>query len=160
MHLPALLRRQRRMGVFNELELAPSLIRSHLYRAFYFHGWRRLFAPTEPLEEPNRVPSAFEALARLQREHGFAVLVAIFPSLEEYDHYGNAAEHVFVHALAGTHGFEVLDLLATFDACSDGRGETLRVQPNDLGHFDARGHECAATAIARYIERSHELPAR
>jgi lysophospholipase L1-like esterase len=53
-----------------------------------------------------------------------------------------------------------LDLFDTFDACSDGHGETLRVQPNDLGHFDARGHACVATAIAGYIERSHELPAR
>ena len=55
------------------------------------------------------------------------------------------------------HGFQVLDLLATFDACSGGRGETLRLYPKDPWHFDARAHSCAAGAIARFIERAREL---
>ena len=88
------------------------------------------------------------------------MLVAIFPSLEDYRDYGNASEHARVRALAEQHDLPVLDLLATFDACAQGRGETLRVTPRDLGHFDARGHACAATAIARRIERTQELPTR
>ncbi len=153
-HLHALLNRQKRLGVFNELEIAPILIRSHFYRALQFHVWRRFVAPTDPRDDRDHVPSAFADLAQLQRDHGFAVLIVIFPLLLDYEAYAAAGEHEFVRQLAKKHGFQVLDLLATFDACSGGRGQTLRLYPRDPFHFDARAHSCAAEAIARFIERA------
>ncbi len=96
---------------------------------------------------------ALSRLAELSRQHGFAVLVVIFPLLDpgvstSFAPYRWHETHAQVHAAMEIHKFPTLDLLPTFSAH---RPADLRVSETDALHFNALGHEIAAGALANAI---------
>lgn len=95
---------------------------------------------------------AFRSLAELAGRHPFAVHVVILPYLGE----GPFAEaHDLAYALiaheARAAGFHVLDLARIVRKAGP---EELKVEPRDDTHFNARGHNLIARAIAEHLFRS------
>ncbi|HMB54633.1 MAG TPA: SGNH/GDSL hydrolase family protein, partial [Thermoanaerobaculia bacterium] len=94
--------------------------------------------------------AAFDELAALGREHGFETLVAVFPELRSnlarYP-YGNRHRHLA--ALSAERGFAHLDLLWAYRECQ-ANGETNLAL--DRYHPSVAGHECAALALADFLE--------
>ena len=134
----------------NAARLTPWLGRSALYRFLRY----RVFEPDHPpvddgtLDEDS-VARAFADLERLAQDGRFAVLVAVFPRLDAMlDPYPFLHEHAQVRARATRHGFTVVDLLPPLLECSrTGEGPV----GFDTFHPTARGHDCAATALADQV---------
>ena len=127
----------------------PRLLRSALFRTLRY----RLIHPpeAEPLEaglSGDSVDAAMEFLARLRDEHGFRVLVVIFPRFGKLLEYRFAAEHESITAVAEGHGFEVFDLLPAFQECRRTEDDRLAA---DSYHPTPLGHRCAADALERYL---------
>lgn len=128
----------------------PWLVHSALYRLL-----RHRFAGPPEAPEAGPADTREEALAELDdlsREHGFDVLMVIFPrfgNLMEYPpEWG--AEHDLVTRMAESHGFAVLDLLPAFQRCrqnTDGRLARDRYHPTTVGHA------CAGQAVADWLVR-------
>lgn len=92
-------------------------------------------------------------LARLASDHGFRVLVAIFPELSDLSDYRYLGEHQRVAGISREEGLGVVDLLETFKFCE---AMTEGEIGYDRYHPTPPGHRCAAEAIAGYIE-DHSL---
>ena len=97
---------------------------------------------------------ALARLARLSREGGFPVFVAILPKLET-DPTQEWVHGILAHQVR-KHGFPYLDLRPAFDAAGP---EDMRVSPNDLWHPDAAGHALIATELEAALRASGLLPA-
>ncbi len=129
------------------------LTQSRLARlAWYQLRGRRQQRPLEyaALAE-DTVAASFVRLARLAQEHGFAVMVAVFPDLDDLRSYYFAAEHRFVAELSARNGFYHLDLLEPLRV---GQREVRadRYHPNELGHRVA-GRAMASFILERVVER-------
>ena len=99
------------------------------------------------------VKQSFERLAELSRTHEFSVIVSVFPlfrkkKAERFEGYSFQSEHAYVRTLSEENGFLHLDLLETFRVCV--REGSVAI---DVYHPNARGHRCAAEALAKQIER-------
>ncbi|MEM9193201.1 MAG: GDSL-type esterase/lipase family protein [Myxococcota bacterium] len=122
-------------------------------------SWHDLFrdhiAPrrkwTESLE-------AFRGLQALSVEHGFGVLVVIFPALLELDDYYLAPLHEALGAELEGLGFGVVDLRAPFrDAAPS---EALRTNPRDAIHPNSRGYEVAADHVEEWLSEHRPWASR
>lgn len=144
--LEALVERERQTSGLKRHRLHPALAWSALYRL----AWASLAPPqvTEIKPDPNRVAEAFGELAALAGEHGFAVVVVIFPRFGGLDDYRWGAAHELPTAAAHAQGFYVLDLLEAFQRCHQTAEGPLAI---DRYHPTARGHRCAARAVARFL---------
>ncbi len=91
------------------------------------------------------VLDAFAHMARLAREAGVPVLVAIFPAtpLEDWDAYPHRDLHQQVAEAARERGMQVVDLLGAFVRHAPA---ALRLGPRDR-HPTPRGHRVAAETI-------------
>lgn len=128
----------------------PQLARSALYRLL----WHRLTAvDPKPAIAGDSVSSAFDELGRLSLEHGFRVLVVVFPRFGGGP-YAYHEEHVLPEAASRRNGFAYFDLLSAFEAC---RATTDRRLARDRYHPTAAGHACAATAVQRFLESRPDL---
>lgn len=94
-----------------------------------------------------RVRGGFARIARAARARDLPVLLVIFPlvSHEGWRAGDAAGRHARVAELGREAGFEVLDLLPVFARHPI---ESLRLEPWDTFHFNARGHRLAAEAVA------------
>lgn len=61
-----------------------------------------------------RILAGFDALQRLQQQHGFEVQVLIWPLLLNYEHYEFLLIHEWVTQIAEQRRFKVLDLLPVY----------------------------------------------
>jgi lysophospholipase L1-like esterase len=111
-----------------------------------------------------RVDAAFERIARVSAEHGFPVLVAIFPVLTEgfADAYPLGDVHARVAAAATRAGLRALDLAPAFQAAARRLGRPLE---RDFLHPNELGQRVAALALrARLAEwaraREADVPRR
>ena len=129
-------------------------MKSALYRFLRF----RVAAPRRTEELPQKyldlvsqdtVAPYFGVLDRLAREHHFQVLVAVFPRFtRNFAAYPLGEQHRFAQGLAERHRFAYLDLIGPFDDCRKASPEPIEV---DNFHPSARGHRCAAEALAAKI---------
>lgn len=124
----------------------PRLAASALYRLLWF--WQ--VGPEHPPQpDEATVAGAFDELGRLAGEHGFRVLVVVFPRfgglLEDYRY---TDQHRLPAAAARRNGFFHLDLVSAFQTCRR-TGESRLAR--DRFHPTASGHACAAEAIRGYL---------
>jgi lysophospholipase L1-like esterase len=99
------------------------------------------------------VSEALGELETLSRQHGFPVLLVVFPLLENgvetsFAHYRWGTVHAQVIEEATRRGFASLDLLPHFAAH---RPADLKVLPTDMLHPNGLGHRIAAAAIHRAV---------
>lgn len=103
-----------------------------------------------------RLRHAFEQLAQLRDQHGFRVVVVVFPFHEaaadgSYPH--GVAHAIVAHELKRA-GLPVIDLLNPFAR----RGLIeLRNDPDDPVHPSPEGHRIAADVITEWLEQRHWL---
>jgi lysophospholipase L1-like esterase len=152
--LKTLLDAERQKGGLSQARANPYLMKSALYRFFRF----RVAAPRRTEELPRKyldlvsqdtVADYFGVLENLAREHRFQVLVAVFPRFtRNFAAYPLGDQHRFAEELAERHHFSYLDLIVPFDQCRKESPEPIEV---DNFHPSARGHRCAAEALAGKI---------
>ena len=164
-------RRSRDGGIVKELRareadgldprwVSPLLSRSALYR---FVRWNVLGgdldqARTERARGLTRlrddsVEPALIKLAQLSDDHGFDVLVAVFPRLRK-PRESDPEEYEWIAALSKRLGFQHLDLGQAFASCR----KAGQVSHDSL-HPNARGHACAAREIRRVLLDTWLTPA-
>ncbi len=147
-------------GGVSQARVNPYLVKSALYRFLRF----RVMAPRGSsaaggltsdeqrdldLVSGDTVAEYFGVLAGLSREHGFQVLVAIFPRLvKNFGYYRFYDQHLFVRNLARQQGFHLVDLLEPMARCRAASSTPIGA---DNWHPSAYGHRCAAEAIDRAI---------
>lgn len=155
--LRTLLEAERQKGGVSQARSNPILMKSALYRFLRF----RLAAPRKVEELPKKyldivardtVAEYFGVLEGLAEQNDFEVLVAVFPRFTRklaaaYPPH-LAEKHAYAQGLAEKHGFAYLDLLGAFDACRKASPEPIEA---DNFHPSARGHRCAAEALAEKI---------
>ena len=120
--------------------------------------WYRLRAADDPdaglppLEYRHRVASDLLPLRDLSREHGFEVIVAVFPALSHYARgvYRLAERHDAAVAASRSLGFETLDLLPPFLDASEGKLQRLRGRCTAM-HLDEHGHAVAARVLHTHL---------
>lgn len=110
--------------------------------------YTRLWAKDESRQ---RVMTGFNGLAGLQRDHGFQVLVIIWPVIMDYQRYGFGSIHERVAQWATTKGFAVIDLLPQFSKIPY---RELQVTAEDNIHPNSLGHKVGAeTFLTWYHSR-------
>lgn len=149
-----LLDEEQRHGGVSSARTNPYLVHSALYRFFRY----RVFPPQQGPADPkrverflaevatDRVAEYFGVLDELSKQNSFEVLVAVFPRFaKDFHQYPHAKEHAYASDLAARHQFHYLDLIMPFQACRDASAKPIEVDPF---HPNARGHACAAEALA------------
>lgn len=97
--------------------------------------------------------AAFDELAALGDEHGFQVLVAVFPELRgDLTRYPYGNRHRHLAALSDERGFAHLDLLWAYRECQANGQTGLAL---DRYHPSVAGHGCAALALADFVEERY-----
>ncbi len=154
--LATLLAAEEAGGGVSRVRAHPLLVETALYRAV----WSRLPAPPPAAAgaaaeqslaavSGDTVAESFAALSSLSEEHGFAVLVAVFPRLvQRFSSYRFGDQHEYVAALSRRHGFHHLDLIDPLAACREASATPIGA---DSYHPSAYGHGCAARAMAEFI---------
>lgn len=99
-------------------------------------------------ENRRKVTTGFDRLASLGAEHGFDVLVMIWPLIADYQPYGFAGIHHWVEQAAKERGFAVIDLLPSFSRFPY---RDLQVTAEDNVHPNALGHRIAADAFSEWF---------
>lgn len=126
------------------------LLRLIAHRIGWLGGIEEGAVPSEGVAE---VAAAFDRLARLSEEHGFPVLVVIFPLLVPYGDYAFEAWHQAVHVLAEVHGFPTLDLLPRFKRKYGDDVGRVQTHHSDIIHLNEDGHDLAGRAAARFLSQ-------
>ncbi len=152
-----LLEEEQHHGGLSAARINPFLAESALYRFFRY----RIFPPHQGTADPQKVDrylaevstdrsaEYFGVLDELAKDHDFEVLVAVFPRFaKDFHQYPQGAQHVYVKDLSDRHPFHYIDLMESFQACRDASPEPIEV---DSFHPNARGHRCAAEALAGEI---------
>jgi lysophospholipase L1-like esterase len=160
--LKTLLAEEREKGLSGaRLEANPILVNSAIYRFLRFrvlHPRTRHVADRQSESEEQKllalvsgdtVAEYFGVLRDLSKEHGFQVLVAVFPRfVRTFDYYRFAKQHHYAQELAEKNGFAFLDLLEPFASCRNAATTPIEL---DNFHPSAYGHHCAAEALAGKI---------
>lgn len=103
--------------------------------------------------EKNRakVTTAFEKLRTLSRDHGFKVIVLVWPLIIDYSDYKFRAIHQWIVEQAAANQLVGIDLLPVF-ATQPFR--TLQVTSEDHIHPNAIGHKMAAAEFVKWMART------
>jgi lysophospholipase L1-like esterase len=152
-----LLEEEQQHGGVSSARTNPYLVQSALYRFFRYRVFPPHHGPADPKRvaqfladvSTDRVAEYFGVLDQLSKKNGFQVLVAVFPRFTKNFHaYPLGEQHAYAKNLAAQHKFHYLDLIDAFQACRDRSSEPIEV---DNFHPNARGHQCAAEALAGKI---------
>jgi len=161
--LKTLLDEEREKGGLSGARLAahPALVHSAIYRFLrfrVFHPRAQHVADRQSENEEQKllalvsgdtVAEYFGVLRNLSREHGFKVLVAVFPRfVRSFGYYKFAEQHRYAKDLAEKNGFYFADLLEPFARCRRASSTPIEL---DNFHPSAYGHRCAAEALAGEI---------
>jgi len=95
-----------------------------------------------------RVTAAFEKLRLLSRDHGFKVIVLVWPLVIDYSDYNYRAIHQWIAEQAAANQFVGIDLLPVF-ATQPFR--TLQVTSEDYVHPNSKGHRLAAAEFVKWV---------
>ncbi|MDH4186978.1 MAG: SGNH/GDSL hydrolase family protein [Nitrospira sp.] len=100
--------------------------------------------------EANRakVTTAFEKLRLLSHDHGFKVVVLVWPLVIDYGDYKFQGIHQWILEQAAANQFVGIDLLPVF---STQPFRTLQVTSEDYVHPNAVGHSLAAAEFVRWL---------
>lgn len=103
--------------------------------------------------EKNRakVTAAFEKLRTLSHDHGFKVIVLVWPLVIDYSDYKFRSVHEWIAEQAATNEFASIDLLHVY-ATQPFR--TLQVTSEDYVHPNAIGHKLAADELVKWMVRT------
>jgi lysophospholipase L1-like esterase len=126
----------------------PLLLRSALFRLLRY---RVLPTPPEPPPEMiygDTVDESLEFLARLRDQHGFRVMMVVFPRFGGLLEYQHLAEHQRLEVEARRHGFDWFDLLPAFQEC---RRQLTGKLGLDRYHPSRMGHRCAGDALGKEL---------
>jgi hypothetical protein len=126
----------------------PLLLKSAIFRLLRY---RVLPKPEEPPPEMiygDTVDESLEFLAELRDEHGFRVMVALFPRFGKLLHYRYDEEHQEIEAQARRHSFAWFDLLPAFQEC---RRQLEGKLGRDRYHPTVIGHRCAGEALGKEL---------
>jgi len=98
----------------------------------------------------NTVLPSLTRLAELGREHGFDVVLVVFPYFADLFDYDSryAVLHDYLRRHSANIGAGYLDLLPVLRGCGDPPGRRVA---RDTLHPSATGHRCAGEAAARFI---------
>ena len=149
-----LLEEEQQHGGVSSARTNPYLVHSALYRFFRYRVFPPHKGPADPKRveqfladvSTDRVAEYFGVLDELAKQNGFEVLVAVFPRFTKNFHaYPLGDQHAYAKDLAEKHKFHYLDLIDPLQACRDASPEPIEV---DNFHPNARGHACAAEALA------------
>lgn len=102
-------------------------------------------------ENRQKVTRGFDDLRALKEEHGFKVVVLVWPLLTEYAHYRFRPVHDWVSAEAKRRGFSSVDLLPHF---SNIDYRKLQITAEDCVHPNALGHRIAGDAVVNWFRSS------
>lgn len=105
-------------------------------------------------ENRQKIQTGFGQLAALRQEHGFEVVVMIWPVLADYQQYRFGEVHQWIQKEAGSRGFAVIDLLPRFSKVSY---RDLQVTSEDNVHPNDRGHKIAADAFLAWFRTQSSL---
>lgn len=108
-------------------------------------------------QNKKKISEAFDKLSALSQQHGFQVVVLIWPLLIDYQDYRFGFVHEWVADAAKTRGFTALDLLPVFSASFY---RNLQVSSEDHVHPNAAGHELAAAQFVRVVSGASSNQAR
>lgn len=144
---------QQRRGPAPAVPAQPSpLLHSALYRFLRYRAFpARPARPAMPAQTApdllggDTVAESFADLAALSKEHGFQVLVAVFPKLQGER---QPRQHAWVQGLSEQNGFHHLDLRPAFRQCRTENPGGIAV---DSYHPNAAGHGCAAAALGEAV---------
>jgi lysophospholipase L1-like esterase len=103
-----------------------------------------------------KVTTGFDRLSELSQQHGFGVVVIIWPLVTRYDRYAYESIHNWVREAAEQRGLPVLDLLPRFRTIPF---RDLQVTAEDNVHPNARGHRIAADVFLEWLGSRREVPA-
>lgn len=95
-----------------------------------------------------KVATAFERLRLLSRDHGFKVVVLVWPLVIEYSDYKFHAIHQWIVDQAAANQFVGIDLLPVF---ATHPFRTLQVTSEDYVHPNATGHSLAAAEFVKWV---------
>ncbi|MEP7010417.1 MAG: SGNH/GDSL hydrolase family protein [Acidobacteriota bacterium] len=149
-----LLEEEQHQGGVSSARTNPYLVNSALYRFFRYRVFPPHHGPPDPKRveqfladvSTDRVAEYFGVLDDLAQKNGFQVLVAVFPRFTKNFHaYPLGEQHAYAKRLADQHHFYYLDLIDPFQACRDASPDPIE---EDNFHPNARGHRCAAEALA------------
>jgi len=145
------LHRQAKAGkVLEHNRLLPYLHRSALYRFV-----QSRFASTQLTNDwdarqrqlgTDTVAESFALLHRLSDQHGFKVLITVFPAVGFEE-----ARYELPMRLSERERFAHFDLRKSFERCATREGKVLNDLMASRIHPNARGHLCAGEAISDFI---------
>jgi lysophospholipase L1-like esterase len=148
------------------------LMNSALYRFIRFRVLAEYGNQNEVLgreyyrKSTKTVEQSFGELARLSREHGFDVLVLVFPRFQRSDPLFSVYEHTSKHTeilrLSSQQNLQALDLLPLIRDCAEASQDAAATVGSldmfrDGVHLSALGHQCVAKAIFRYVTEKELL---
>jgi lysophospholipase L1-like esterase len=107
-------------------------------------------------ENRTKITTGFDRLVALRAQHGFDVIVIIWPLVTEYDPYRYRPLHAWVRGVAEERGLPVLDLLPNYTSFSF---RELQVAAEDHVHPNDRGHRIAADAFLMWFRTSWQRSA-
>lgn len=106
--------------------------------------------------EKNRakVATAFVKLRMMSRDHGFKVIVLVWPLVIDYGDYKFRSIHEWIIGQAAANEFAAIDLLPVY-AIHPFR--TLQVTSEDYVHPNAIGHKMAAAEFVKWMTRASTM---
>lgn len=114
--------------------------------------WDVLFQEhIEPSDRWRESLAAYEELADLASQHGFQVVLVLFPTLVDLDDYHLAPVHRALAAHGIAQGFDVVDLWPSFRPADL---EGLRSGESDVVHLGPPAYIIAAAEIQRTLQRT------
>ncbi len=158
-----LLLEAKKKGTVAHEKIHPVLATSALYRFFRFRVLAEFgMAPTSSIADrsadffaKDTVHESLQDLRSLADQHGFKVLVVLFPEFTAIDankpEYEFFEEHQTIASWATELGFEYLDLLEPMRRCKAENPQELIAF--DLYHPRASGYRCAAEETKRVIRQ-------
>ena len=90
----------------------------------------------------------FGELRRMAHEHGFEVLVVVWPDLMQFEDYAHAGAHLRAHSHAMEAGFDLIDLYYPLRDATGGDPTSIRFHD---GHPNEAGHALAARIVADHF---------
>jgi hypothetical protein len=152
--LVTLLKQQLQETRVPTVRLHPVLLRSELLRFVWFRlrPYRRPevqdLAPYQMEVAGDTVKPSLQELVKLSKQHGFDVLVVIFPAFPVKEPYRYHDEHAWIQRTAESIGLEWVDLLADMQDCARQLGRPVG---SDILHPTVEGHHCAGEALAKSV---------
>ena len=106
------------------------------------------------------VEQSLVELSQLSSQHGFQVLVLVFPKFDpsdiRYENYRHQDQHTWISNLSESQNLKVHDLLPALRRCASEAREPRALFADSL-HPTAEGHACVTASIIAYLQATKLL---